>query len=385
MLDRRSIVLLPVLAGAVQAGDLTPPAGAPASTMKTLQQVEPRWPINAQTTPGDADSVFKITQPGSYYLDADLHVTTDEHGIEVVASNVTIDLNGFTVSSAGNGQRAGVAATTLGLTNVEVRNGVIRGFGGAGVDFNEFTGEVNVAGGSARHLRVSHCGAGVNAGSPFTIADCEIGSVTNGVAAWGGVTIERSHIFDASGYGVLSVNNSTIIRDTSIRQIGLTGVLMSSGAVERVHIRDISGDGISCGSATVRHCDIEMVVSNGIFAGSEALIEQNRVAQCMGTGIRVNGGSRVANNQVFGFSAAQPGVQVGIAAPGGTTTIDSNSIQNVDSGIVVSGNRSLIVRNSITGVQTSINSTGAHTVGPIVLTSGSISTTNPWANFLMNY
>src|SRR5262245_46218450 len=44
-------------------GALTPP-GAPAPTMKTLDQLEPRIPINATNTPGDATSVYKITVPG---------------------------------------------------------------------------------------------------------------------------------------------------------------------------------------------------------------------------------------------------------------------------------------------------------------------------------
>ena len=40
-------------------GSLTPP-GAPAETMKTLEQVEPRTPVSSLP--------FTITQSGSYYL-----------------------------------------------------------------------------------------------------------------------------------------------------------------------------------------------------------------------------------------------------------------------------------------------------------------------------
>ena len=57
----------------VQGGALTPP-GAPASTMKTLDQVEPRTPVNVTTVPGDASYHHITTTPGSYYLTGNLNV-----------------------------------------------------------------------------------------------------------------------------------------------------------------------------------------------------------------------------------------------------------------------------------------------------------------------
>ena len=41
-------------------GSLTPP-GAPAATMRSLDQIEPRLPISSLP--------FSISQPGSYYLE----------------------------------------------------------------------------------------------------------------------------------------------------------------------------------------------------------------------------------------------------------------------------------------------------------------------------
>jgi hypothetical protein len=57
-------------------GSLTPP-GAPAPTMKTLQQVEPRTPISS--------APFTISQPGSYYLTTNLTVTTATNAITPAA------------------------------------------------------------------------------------------------------------------------------------------------------------------------------------------------------------------------------------------------------------------------------------------------------------
>src|SRR5450631_969089 len=81
-----SFLLLP---SAFPQGNLTPP-GAPAPTMKTLDQIEARTPISS--------APFTISTPGSYYLTANLPVTTG-NAIVISANNVTLDLNGFTISS----------------------------------------------------------------------------------------------------------------------------------------------------------------------------------------------------------------------------------------------------------------------------------------------
>ena len=72
------------------AGGLTPP-GAPAPTMKTLDEVEPRIPIGPLTTPGDAGSVYRISQPGSYYLTGNLVGQANKCGIEIASSGVSVN------------------------------------------------------------------------------------------------------------------------------------------------------------------------------------------------------------------------------------------------------------------------------------------------------
>src|SRR6266851_1180042 len=70
-------------------GNLTPPA-APAPTMKSLAQIEPRTPISS--------APYSISSPGSYYLTSNLSVTNGD-AITITANQVTLDLNGFTLSS----------------------------------------------------------------------------------------------------------------------------------------------------------------------------------------------------------------------------------------------------------------------------------------------
>ncbi len=112
-------------------GSLTPPA-APTPTMKTLDQVEPRKPINSTYTPGDANNVFKITASGSYYLTGNVTGVSAKNGISVTASNVTIDMCGFTLGGVG-GSLDGIHMET-GSSKLTLRNGTIAGWGGDGVD-----------------------------------------------------------------------------------------------------------------------------------------------------------------------------------------------------------------------------------------------------------
>jgi len=74
------------------AGPLDPPAGPVTSTYKTLTEVEPRTAINTTNTPGDADSLFKITQPGSYYLTGNITGVAAKHGIEIAVAATPVML-----------------------------------------------------------------------------------------------------------------------------------------------------------------------------------------------------------------------------------------------------------------------------------------------------
>ena len=109
-------------------GSLTPP-GAPAPTMLTLNQVEPRTPVDATHTGSGGSSEFLITQPGSYYLTTNVVGVSSLHGINISANNVTLDLNGFTVQ--GSSSAFDAIYIHAGYTNVTVRNGNISGWSNA--------------------------------------------------------------------------------------------------------------------------------------------------------------------------------------------------------------------------------------------------------------
>ena len=77
-------------------GSLTPP-GAPAATMKSLDQIEPRIPIDATHTPGNGSNTFIVSAAGSYYLTVNVSGISGKNGILITTSNVTVDLSGYTL------------------------------------------------------------------------------------------------------------------------------------------------------------------------------------------------------------------------------------------------------------------------------------------------
>jgi hypothetical protein len=159
-------------------GSLTPP-GAPAPTMKTLQQVEPRVPIS--TAP------FTITQPGSYYLTTNLTVS-GANAITIATNGVTLDLNGFTIASTAPSATGYGIYINSGLRNIAIQNGHIQGgvtnngsgvFSGPGFGYG-----IYYSGSAPQNVRVSgisvsgclYAGIYVGGGASTTV-DCVVRTV----------------------------------------------------------------------------------------------------------------------------------------------------------------------------------------------------------------
>jgi len=111
----------------LHAGPLAPPAGPITSTGRTLEEVYNRIPATGAAdgrTP--ISSSVGINTPGSYVLTANISATGST-AIAINADNVTLDLNGFTISGTAGVGSSGVSIT-LGRSNAVVRNGNIVGF-----------------------------------------------------------------------------------------------------------------------------------------------------------------------------------------------------------------------------------------------------------------
>lgn len=216
-------VLFPAIL--VLAGDVTPPAGPVGGTMKTLDEVEARIPVDASTAPGDAGREFWITQPGSYYLTGDI-TTSRPTGIQISVSNVTLDLNGFTISGGGVSDTGIYLGGSSTITNVTIRNGGLRSFK-TGIDaFNgldcRFEGLVVLDTGfldptpsgiaiGVRGAIISHCVASGNDGSGIVASEGSI--VVHCIAnrnAGTGIDIDAGLVSDCAAIG-----NATNVAATS--------------------------------------------------------------------------------------------------------------------------------------------------------------------------
>ena len=364
-------------------GTLTPPPGPPAPTMKTLDQIEPRTIVNAANTPGDAANGFIISAPGSYYLTGNIAVAPGTHGISIQANDVTLDLNGFALISGG-GAFIGVNVPVA-QSGFCIRNGSVRGWGGGGV-------QAAAAVTLAEKLRLSdNVGAiGLAVGNGSMIKDCVASGNATGFSAADRTQISNCISTVNTGVGFNCASYVTLLDCTSSRN-GRNGiVVLASCSVIRCNAsRNISlngslgGSGIYAGSGcTIADCTANNNQFDGISLAfnTSGVTVQNCTAQSNGSiGISVDFSSYVLGNTCDLN-------HVGISGASSGNRIDGNSCSaNTVLGYGMSGGNNLVIRNSAHGNTTNFFfSNGASATGPIVDMSagGTITSTNPWANFI---
>ncbi len=371
-------------------GDLTPP-GPPAPTFRTLQQVEPRIPINGTTTPGDASSIYKITVPGSYYLTENITVTirpgsAKQTAIEVAASNVTIDLNGFRINGNGAANSVNGIEIPAAFRDVSVRNGNIvncgvdglHGTGAQGLtienvvaDNNGTTGIVTGDHSSVRNCKAANNGSiGISVTSNCTVTDSQVrGNPKVGIAALVQCVISRCTVADANaGDGILA-ESFCVVDHCTVNNAYQWGIR----TVQRPTISDCNVSG--CG-----HVDVNGV-SGGVllhFAGllRHSSISFNRVGVEI-LGSSDGGGCVVLENEIDSNTGG------GVDCLSGGNRIDGNLIgYNGGPSVRTHESGNVIVRNHLIGVAMALG--GKDMVGPVVSGTGSISGlaggANPWAN-----
>ena len=407
-----SVVALLIAAGILYAGPLDPPAGPITSTGKTLTEVEPRIAINATNTPGDADSLFKITQRGSYYLTGNMSGVAGKHGIEIAASGVTLDLNGFDlIGVSGMGAFDAVSVTVSGLSNIAIVNGSIRNWGGDGIDmFTSSASNLIVEG-----VRASgNQGVGIGVGLSSRVTNCvATGNTGTGVRALDGSVVTMSAATSNSGTGILvgnrcsisactatgngsggiSADGSAILNCSANGNTGVGITATSDSSIVGCSTSDNSGTGISVSfGCTVTSCTARLNSGHGFTATSGASIMGCTATGNRLVGIRVGSECHVVNN---GCSVnGNGGDGANILATGSDNRIEGNNCVGADRGIDVDAAGNIIVKNTCAGNSTNWDIVANNYYGPIIdragiataavtgaAAAGTLNTSDPNANF----
>ena len=347
-------------ATAFGAGPLTPP-GAPAPTMKTLDEIEPRTPISAGS--------FTINLPGSYYLTGNLTGVSGNNGITINANDVTIDLRGFTlVGVVGSLDGITVAGSR---TNIAIRNGTLRGWGADGMDANSSYNSQFI------DLRASGNGAnGIQAGFGAVVKGCSArGNGTDGIVTFSGSTVSDSTASENLHDGIV-VNTGSTVRDCASFNNTSNGIVANSGSTV-IHCTAYSNtNGIAAYSgSTVIGCSTRINATNGIIVSVGCTVG-DCTAVSNGTGINAASDCRIVNNTCQNNSFA------GIYVTSTDNRIDGNSVTDNITGIranPATGN--LIIRNSASGNVTPYDIVIGNAAAQILAPSDNFIATNPWANF----
>ncbi len=378
-------------------GSLTPPA-APTPTMKTLDQVEARTPIDATHTPGDGSNQYIINAAGSYYLTGLMVGISSKNGISVNADDVTIDLNGFAVISV-SGLGEGITMPAA-HRNLRIYNGSVRGWGGAGINCS------NASNSQFDHLRLSqNFAGGLRCGSGNVLSEISAESNTGGEAIVTGIRCILSNCSASNNTGPagIATDASCRLSNCSAANNSVTDGIATGNACTLTHCTAVSNtsgastsSGISTGTqSAVIACTVAGTDNSnptgtsstgiGIRTSSKCTIIDCTVTSNKGDGILFTANCLVRNNtcQANGVGNGGSGIhtQFNKSRIEGNTSIDNETGYTVESG----GN--LIIKNSSRGGLAAFTLAPGNSVGDRidVFNGGAganITSTNSWANFL---
>ena len=394
----QSFVLGVAIAVSAYAGDLNPPPGPIGPTMKNLEEVEPRIPLFPEI-PEIPDAVYLIDQPGSYYLPGNALGVSGKNGILITASDVAIDLMGFTLNGVA-GSLHGIATPMLpvSVSNISIRNGTIRDWGGNGimasnsshgrpdrviVKYNggdgivlgengtceNCTAQANTGRGivadksSPQLFKVSaigNGGDGIVLGENATCNDCTAqGNAGRGIVADKAIPKEqRALAIGNGGDGIVLGENGTCENCTASGNAG-RGIVADKSSPKLFKcsaIGNTGGDGIVLGeNGTCENCTAQGNSGRGIVAdkSSPKLFKCSAIGNTGGDGIvlgdggtgvncmsRNNGGIGIMCPYVASWNGAESvgNMLDGFVVGPGSTLTDCQALNNGGNGVRVTDN-----------------------------------------------
>jgi hypothetical protein len=288
-----------------------------------------------------------IDEPGSYKLTSNLDAASDTIGISISASDVTLDLNGFTIAGRGSGGLAdGIVSFS---SNVRVYNGTVRDFPSDCVALRGSSRVENLSAiscardgirltssGRVRNSTASSNGAiGISMNDGGFVEDSESSSNTDSQISLG----DSSHVTRCEAEGGTSsqgivVGDRSIVSDNVVGVQDLVGVVgistgdggkISGNTIESTSSASDGGAGMATGDGSVVETNTIRFFTIGLVAGSGTVVRGNSFA-----------GRGVPDPNSFGINAGTLGALV----------VENNSFYRFTVG-VISGSNSRFTGNTL--------------------------------------
>ncbi len=375
---------LPVLVEDVAAEEIAVP-GQPCC--------EARIPVD--TLPGSATAKHVISKSGSYYLRKNLVGVAGKNGIEILAKNVSLDLNGFALQGVPNSLSGiliaknvctvengticwweqygimGESESALTIRNVKAYNnpmgGILAGYNSTisdcTTDWNTEYGIKVVFGGRVLNCSTTASVTGIWVGQGCEVVNSTASFCDVGIYAEARDIIENCSAYTCYSTGIRAEGNA-IIRSCSV----VNGVIFG---IEAYNGCEVSGCTIfSCGNAGII-TEQSRIIGNTIQDSGKG----DMAGAGHGIELSWGGGSAVSENVLINNN-------IGLSIWADSNRIENNKVHGSEIGIELRrGHDNLIVKNQMTENNVDLENMSGHT-NMIGTLSSDPATAGPWANFV---
>ena len=377
----------------VFAGNLNP-TSSPASTMKTLEQIEPAVHFSKDDLP------LTIKEPGVYYLTENILYQDSGTGsgnavISIESDGVTVDLKGYTLEGDSAGKStAGIYSDNF--NDITVKNGKVLGFTAYSVRIEGESARNNrienitaktasyplVAGRYSRvtdcyvyngsqtciktmeHSVISNCIIsnslndsvnGITTGKSSIVQNCSIGFETgHAIYVDSGSRVTNCTTDHCNSYGVYATSNCTI-SDCNIKNTGGHAIYSSGDSLFINNIVTGGSNGLQIGYGSTARGNQINDCTTGIYAYHRCFIENNLIDDCS-YGITAQGLNSIKNNHLVSYNSH------GIQLNHNHNIVEQNTLTSTASivtGFEIIGDENLYLNNRLSNTTTNINDTGS--------------------------
>lgn len=281
-----ALILVPAVCRA--QGSLTPPAGVPTPTMKSLDELWDKIPVPPNRIP-ISSLPYTIGAAGVYYLTQNLDFSNaNGDAIVIGANHVTLDLNGFRILS-GNGV-SGDAIKSTGALNLKIMNGRIQG--GTTITINGLSWTMTANGFTT--------GINISGSTDCVLEDLVVsGCRSNGIALGGTSALRNIRCFKNGLNGIISNGADNVFSHCLCTYNFNFGIYAPSSLLSACVASYNGGAGIASSGGGISNCLARynkfdgIVASNGVISFSTA--SNNNQSGLSYQNINASGASRSGN------------------------------------------------------------------------------------------